>query len=165
MTDRSIFNRKYTSYTPSTTQVWLVNGAGVATSSASTLSFTAGDNLIQGEVVYVSGTYVLPASAASGTAPEVWAAVGVTAESASSSNPVTVILDDVAVISSGNLIHQTSLTPGQYYYVSNEAGKLTNATAPSGITALAGYAALTVVGLALSPSELHVEIGDPVTLT
>jgi hypothetical protein len=108
---------------------------------------------------------VLPASAASGTAPEVWAAVGVTAESASSSNPVTVILDDVAVISSGNLIHQTSLTPGQYYYVSNEAGKLTNATAPSGITALAGYAALTVVGLALSPSELHVEIGDPVTLT
>jgi hypothetical protein len=165
MTDRSIFNRKYTSYTPGTTQVWLVNGAGVATSSASTLSFTAGDNLIQGEVVYVSGTYVLPASAASGTAPEVWAAVGVTAESASSSNPVTVILDDVAVISSGNLIHQTSLTPGQYYYVSSEAGKLTNATAPSGITTSAGYAALTVVGLALSPSELHVEIGDPVTLT
>jgi hypothetical protein len=165
MTDRAIFNRRYTSYTPGTTQVWLVNGAGVATSSASTLSFTAGDDLIQGEVVYVSGTYVLPASTASGTAPEAWAAIGVTAEAASTSSPVTVILDDIAVISSGNLIHQTALTPGQYYYVSSETGKLTSATAPSGITTSAGYAALTVVGLALSNSELHVEVGEPVTLT
>jgi hypothetical protein len=165
MTDRAAFNRRYTSFTPGTTQVWLVNGAGVTTSPATTLSFTAGENLIQGQVVYVSGTYVLSSSAASGVRPEVWTAAGITAEAASASSAVNVILDDVALVSSGNLIHETSLTPGQYYYVSNITGKLTSVTAPSGITASGGYGAATVVGLALSPSELHVEIGSPVTLT
>jgi len=115
--------------------------------------------------VYVSGTYVLPASAASGVQPEVWTAAGVTAEAASALATVNVVLDDVAVVSSSNLIHQSALTPGQYYYVSNVAGKLTTSTAPSGITVSGGYGAMTVVGLALSPSELHVEIGSPVTLT
>lgn len=165
MTDRAVFNRRYTSFTPGTTQVWLVNGAGVTTSPSSTLQFTAGTNLIQGQVVYVSGTYVLPASAASGVQPEVWTAAGVTAEAASALATVNVVLDDVAVVGSSNLIHQSALTPGQYYYVSNVAGKLTTSTAPSGITVSGGYGAMTVVGLALSPSELHVEIGSPVTLT
>lgn len=165
MTDRAAFNRRYTSFTPGSTQVWLVNGAGVTTSPASTLTFTAGDTLVQGEVVYVSGTYVLPASAASGVRPEVWTAAGVTAEAAAAAAPVTVILDDVALIGSSNLIHEAAMTPGQYYYVSNVAGKLTSDTAPSGITTSGGYGALSVVGLALSASELHVEIGSPVTLT
>jgi len=165
MTDRAVFNRRYTSYTPGTTQVWLVNGAGVSTSPASTLAFTAGSSLDQGEVVYVSGSVVLPASAASGVLPEVWSAIGVTAEAASAAASVSVILDDVALISSGNLIHETALTPGQYYYVSNIAGKLTASTAPSGITASGGYGAMTAVGLALSASELHVEINAPVVIT
>jgi len=165
VTDRAIFNRRYTSYTPGTTQVWLVNGAGTATSPASTLTFTAGDTLIQGETVYVSGTYVLPASAASGIDPAIWNAIGVTAEAAAASADVSVILDDIAVISASNLVHQSALTPGQYYYVSNNAGKLTTATAPSGITISGGYGAMTVVGLAISSSELHVEVGSPVTLT
>jgi hypothetical protein len=165
MTDRAAFNRRYTSYTPGTTQVWLVNGAGVTTSPVSTLSFTAGENLIQGQVVYVSGTYVLSSSAASGVQPEVWTAAGITAEAASASATVDVILDDVALISSSNIIHEAALTPGEYYYVSNVTGKLTSSAAPSGITASGGYGAMTVVGLALSASELHVEIGSPVTLT
>lgn len=165
MTDRAIFNRRYTSYTPGTTQVWLVNGAGTATSPATTLTFTAGDTLTQGDVVYVSGTYVFPSSAASGLDPSVWNAIGVTAEAAAAAADVSVILDDIAVISSGNIVHQTALTPGQYYYVANSAGKLTTATAPSGITASGGYGAMTVVGLAISSSELHVEVGSPVVLT
>lgn len=165
MTDRAIFNRRYTSFTPGSTQVWLVNGAGVTTSVASTVSFTAGTDLEQGEVVYVSGTYVLPASAASGTAPELWAAVGLTSEAASASAAVLVILDDIALVSSGNLVHETSLTPGQYYYVSNVAGRLTSANPPSGISVSGGYNALTAVGLALSPSELHVEVQSPITLS
>jgi hypothetical protein len=165
VTDRAIFNRRYTSFTPGTTQVWLVNGAGVTTSPASTLDFTAGADLVQGEVVYVSGVYVLPASTASGTAPELWSAIGVTSEAASSAAQVGVILDDIAVISSGNLIHEVGLTPGRYYYVSNVAGKLVSSLPPSGISASGGYAALTAVGLALSTSELHIEVQSPVTLT
>ena len=54
MADRSIFNRKYTSFTPAGAEVWLINGAGVTTSLPSTQNFTAGSNLIQGQVVYVS---------------------------------------------------------------------------------------------------------------
>jgi hypothetical protein len=165
VTDRAVFNRRYTSFTPGTTQVWLVNGAGVTTSPASTISFTAGTDLEQGEVVYVSGTYVLPASAASGTAPELWAAIGLTSEAASASASVQVVLDDIAIVSSGNLIHETSLTPGQYYCVSNIAGRLTSINPPSGISSSGTYSALTTVGLALSSSELHVEIQSPVILS
>lgn len=165
MTDRALFNRRYTSYTPGTTQVWLVNGAGVTTSPATTLTFSAGDNLVQGEVVYVSGTYVLPASAASGVDPALWNPIGITAEAAVAAADVDVILDDIAIISSGNIVHQTALTPGQYYYLANIPGKLTASTAPSGITTSGLYGAMTPVGLALSASELHVEIGSPVTLT
>ena len=165
MTDRAIFNRRYTSYTPGTTQVWLVNGAGVTTSPATTLTFSAGDNLIQGEVVYVSGTYVLPASAASGVDPALWNPIGITAEAATAAADVDVILDDIAIVGSGNIVHQTALTPGQYYYLANIPGKLTASTAPSGITTSGLYGAMTPVGLALSASEIHVEIGSPVTLT
>jgi hypothetical protein len=165
VTDRAIFNRKYTSFTPASTEVWLINGTGVTTLPVNTASFTAGQNLIQGETVYVSGTYVFPASAASGVQPDAWAALGITAEAAATSASVSIILDDIALVSSGNLVHETALTPGQYYYVSNIAGKLTSAAAPSGITVSGGYAASTVVGLALSPSEIHVEIDSPVTLT
>jgi hypothetical protein len=165
VTDRAIFNRRYTSYTPGTTQVWLVNGAGVTTSPATTLTFSAGDNLIQGEVVYVSGTYVLPASAASGVDPALWNPIGITAEAAIAAADVDVILDDIAIVGSGNIVHQTALTPGQYYYLANIPGKLTASTAPSGITTSGLYGAMTPVGLALSASEIHVEIGSPVTLT
>ena len=94
-----------------------------------------------------------------------WNPIGVTAESASTASTVSVILDDIAIIGSGNLAHQSALTPGQYYYVANVPGKLTAASAPSGITTSGLYGALSPVGLALSPSELHVEIGSPVILT
>lgn len=165
MTDRAIFNRRYSSFTPGSSEVWLVNGAGVTTSASKTSSFTAGESLTQGTPVYVSGVYVLAASAASGVNPSNYNVIGFTAESASISTSVDVVLDDTAVISSGNLIHETSLTPGKYYYISNIVGKITNNLAPSGVTASGGYAALSSVGLALSPSELSVEISSPINLT
>ena len=90
MTERAIFNRKYTDFTPGGTQVWLVNGAGVTTSAASTQDFTAGANLIQGEVVYVSGVYALPASAASGVSSDQYQAIGITAAAASASSAAAV---------------------------------------------------------------------------
>ena len=49
--------------------------------------------------------------------------------------------------------------------LANIPGKLTASTAPSGVTTSGLYGAMTPVGLALSASEIHVEIGSPVTLT
>lgn len=82
MTERAIFNRKYSSFTPGNTQVWLANGTGVTTSAASTQSFTAGADLIQGNVVYVSGVYALPAIAASGVDSTQYQAIGIATEAA-----------------------------------------------------------------------------------
>ena len=164
MTNRAIFNRRYSSFTADGTEVWLVNGAGVTTTPVSTLSFTAGEDLIQGEVVYVSGAVVLAASAASGIDSTNYNAIGITNAAASVSASVEVILDDNAVISSSNLVHESALVAGQYYYISTEAGKLTSSAAPSGITLSGGYAAAAPVGLALSSTELHVEVGSPIVL-
>lgn len=165
MTDRAIFNRKYTDFTPGGTQVWLVNGAGVTTTLSNTQQFTAGSSLIQGQVVYVSGTYVLPASAASGVAPEVYNAIGITTTAASALSGVAVNLDDVAVVGAANLVGETSMVPGQYYFLSKYNGQLTRYSTASGtVTASGGYAASVTIGLALSASELQVEIGSPLIL-
>lgn len=165
MTTRAIFNRQYTDYTPGGQQVWLVNGAGVSTSASRTQTFTAGATLVQGAVVYVSGTYVLPATAASGVPSERYGAIGITTEAAASLASVAVTLDDTAVISSANLTGETQLVPGEYYYLSKYSGQLTRYTTASGlVTAASGYAALVNVGQALSTSELQVEIEPPVVL-
>jgi hypothetical protein len=165
LTDRAIFNRKYTDFAPGGTQVLLVNGAGVTTTLPTTQQFTAGSNLIQGQVVYVSGTYVLPASAASGVSPDVYNAIGITATSASALSNVAVNLDDIAVITSANLVDETAMVPGQYYYLSKYSGKLTRFSTASGtITASGGYAAVVNLGLALSTTELGVEIEQPVII-
>ena len=165
MTTRSIFNRQYTDYTPTDQQVWLVNGAGVVTSPITTQAFTAGANLIQGDVVYVSGVYVLPASAASGVSSVVYSPIGITTAAASTSASVTVTLDSVATLSASNLVADTQLVPGEYYYLSKYNGKLTRFSTASGVvTASGGYAALVNVGQALSPSELQLEIEPAVVL-
>lgn len=165
MTSRSIFNRKYTDYNPAGEQVWLVNGAGVVTTPITTQSFTAGSSLIQGDVVYVSGIYVLPASAASGVDSSNYNVIGITVESASGLSPVTVTLDDVATLSPSNLVDDTQLIPGEYYYLSKYSGRLTRFNTASGsVTAANGYGVLVTVGQALSPSELQLEIESPVTL-
>jgi len=165
MTTRAIFNRQYTDYTPGNQQVWLVNGAGVTTSAVKTQTFTAGATLIQGQVVYVSGTYVLPASAASGVTDQQYSAIGITTEAAASSASVAVTLDDTAVVSSANLTAETQLIPGEYYYLSKFSGQLTRYSTASGlVTSASGYAALVGIGQALSPSELQVEIEPPVVL-
>jgi hypothetical protein len=165
MTTRAIFNRKYESYTPGSTEVWLVNGAGVATTPATTQSLTAGATFIQGDAVYISGTYALPASAASGVDSSRYNAAGITAASAASSAAVSVSVDGVSVLSSANLIGETQLTPGAYYYLSKYDGKITKyATSSGSVTAASGYAALVYLGQALSPTELQIEIEPPVVL-
>lgn len=163
MTNRAIFNRQYTDFTPGGQQVWLVNGAGVTTTAQQTQNFTAGANLIQGQVVYVSGTYVLPANAASGTPPTNYAAIGITAASAGVTSGVAVNLDGIAVVSDVNITADSALIPGQFYYLSKYSGELTRYQTASGtVTASGGYAAMVNIGQALSASELQVEIEPPV---
>jgi hypothetical protein len=167
MADRAIFNRKYTSFTPGGTQVWLVNGAGVTTTFPTTQTFTAGQNLIQGQVVYVSGTSVLSATALSGVPSTNYGAIGITAASAGSSSGVAVILDDVAVLSSANITAESALIPGEYYYLSKYTGQVTRYSTTSGVISASGtnlYQALVGIGIALSTTELEVEIDTPVIL-
>jgi len=165
MTNRAIFNRQYTDYTPGGQQVWLVNGAGVATTPATTQTYTAGETLIQGQAVYVSGTYALSASAASGVNAVKYNPVGITAASAASSASVSVAIDGVVVLSSANLTGETQLTPGEYYYLSRYNGSVTKYATSSGlVTSASGYAALVYLGQALSPTELQIEIEPPVVL-
>ena len=165
MTDRAIFNRIYTSFQPGSTEVYLINGAGVTTSPSSTVNFIAGVNLIQGAVVYVSGTYVLPASAASGVAAARYNPIGITTAAASAAATVPVNLDSNAVVSAANITAESSLVPGEYYYLSRYDGQLTRFITTSGdVTVSGGYAALVSVGQAVSTSELQIEIEAPIIL-
>lgn len=165
MTDRAIFNRRYTSFTPGSSPVWLVNGAGVTTTAVNTQQFTAGAVLLQGQPVYVSGTYALPAIAASGTDAANFNVIGITAEAAALGSGVAVNLDDIAVINDVNITADSALIPGQYYYLSKYQGEVTRYSTASGtVSAADGYAALVGLGLALSTNELQVEVEAPVTL-
>jgi len=165
MTTRAIFNRKYESYTPGSTEVWLVNGAGVGTTPAATQTLIAGATFIQGDAVYVSGSYALPATAASGVDSTRYNPIGVTASNAASAASVNVNIDGVCVLSSANLIGEVQLTPGAYYYLSKYDGKITQyATSSGSVTSASGYAALVYIGQALSPTELQIEIEPPVVL-
>jgi len=165
MTDRAIFNRIYTSFQPGSTEVYLINGAGVTTSPSPTVNFLAGVNLIQGQVVYVSGTYVLPASAASGVAAALYNPIGITTAAASAAATVPVNLDYNVVVSAANITAESALVPGEYYYLSKYAGQLTRFTTTSGdITVSGGYAALVGLGQALSTSELEIEIDPPIII-
>lgn len=166
MTDRAAFGRRYTSYQPAATQVWLLNGAGVTLEIPTTQTLTAGVDLAQGTVVFVSGVYAVPANAASGVSPDEFRAIGITADSATTSNPVSVVLDDVAVVSAVNITADTALVPGEYYYLSKYSGELTRYTTASGVvTAASGFGALVSLGQALSTTEIQVEIESPVVLT
>lgn len=167
MADRAIFNRKYTSFNPAGTEVWLTNGAGVTTSLPTSRSFTAGETLIQGQVVYVSGTSVFSASAASGVPAAQYQAIGITAASAPASSSVAVIFDDIAVVGSANITADPTLIPGEYYYLSKYTGQITRYSTASGLVSASGtnqYQVLAAIGTALSTTELQVEIEAPVII-
>lgn len=166
MTDRAIFGRRYSSYQPAGTEVWLLNGTAAGVTAADTTELIAGANLIQGAVVCVSGLYALPASAASGVGPLTYTAIGITTEAATTSSPVSVTVDGITVVSAANITAESSLIPGQYYYLSKYSGELVPYSSASGVvTAASGYAALVSLGQALSTTELQVEIQPPVALT
>ena len=164
MTNRPIFNRRYTSYSPAGVEVYLLNGAGISSQLNPTFDFELGEDLDSGSVVYVSGAVIYAASAASGVSADLAYAVGITTVSGNTGATVPVVTDEIATVDSQNITHQSTLTPGRYYYLSNVAGQVT-AIPPSGITLSGGYQASTLVGMALTQSDIHLEIDGPVFLT
>lgn len=167
MTEVAIFNRRYTSFNSNGTTVFLVNGGGVTTDAQSIIDFTAGEALNQGEFVYVSGVSVFKASALSGIASTNYEVIGVTAESAPLGSGVSVNVDDVAIILDANITADVTLIPGERYYLSKYTGQITRYSTASGFVSNSGtnqYQVLAPVGVALSTSELEVEIQPPVIL-
>ena len=78
---------------------------------------------------------------------------------------VVPFVDDIAVVSAANITADSTLVPGQFYYLSQYTGEITRYSTASGtVTAASGYAALVNLGIALSTTELHVEIEAPVVL-
>lgn len=167
MTSRSIFNRNYSSYQADGTTVYLANGQGVVTNPAPEATLTAGADLIAGECLSASGSYVVPATAASGVNAYQFSPIGFAASAASNGADVVVNLDGVVTLSAANITADTELIPGEYYYLSKYEGEVVRFTTTSGTVTGSGtnaYQAATSVGLAITSTQLSVEISPPVLL-
>ena len=167
MTNRSIFNRNYTSYQSDGTTVYLANGQGVVTNPAPEITLTAGGNLIAGSCLSASGNFVVPATALSGVSAAQYSPIGFASAAAAQGSPVIVNLDGVVTLSDANITAESALIPGQYYYLSKFQGEIVRFSTASGIISGSGanaYAASSPVGLALTSTQLSVEINPPVLL-
>ena len=130
-------------------------------------TFTAGDSIIQGDIVYVSGVSVFKASALSGLAPFSYNVVGASKGDATAGNSVSVILDGEAAITSGTITAESSLVPGEQYYLSKYSGQITRYSTASGLISNSGifqYQALVPVGRATTTTQLEVEIQPAIIL-
>ena len=167
MPNRSIFNRNYTSYQADGTTVYLANGQGVVTNPAPTATLTAGADLIAGEVVSASGSFVVPSTALSGVNSYQFSPIGFASEAASNGSDVIVNLDGVISLTDVNITADTALIPGEYYYLSKFEGEVVRFTTTSGTVTGSGsnaYQAATSLGLAITATQLSVEISPPVLL-
>lgn len=168
MTDRNIFNRSYTSFDSSGSEVWLVNGGGITSNYTSPYVLFAGEDLIQGDVVYASGAGVaVKAAALSGIDSNFYYPIGVAATSATTGTEVQINLDGVVVIADANITAETQLVPGRDYFLSKYVGQITQYSTASGVIIASGtnqYGASVRIGRAVSPSELEVEIQPPILL-
>jgi len=144
-----------------------VSGIQAGGGSSSERTFTAGDSLIQGDIVYVSGVSVYKASAISGLAPFSYNVVGASKGTATAGNPVSVILDGEAAITSNTITAESSLVPGEQYYLSKYSGQITRYSTASGLVSNSGtfqYQALVPVGRATTTTQLEVEIQPAIIL-
>lgn len=144
-----------------------VSGIQAGGGGSTERTFTAGDTLIQGDVVYVSGVSVFKSSALSGIASFNYGVVGFSKGSATAGNPVTVILDSEATIGSGTITAETELVPGEQYYLSKYPGQVTRYSTASGLVSNSGtfqYQALVPLGKATTSTQLEVEIQPAIIL-
>ena len=128
--------------------------------------FTAGENLLRGQMVYVSGTSVYKASALSGIAPFNYGVVGAVKADGNAGTIVTVNLDGEATIS-GTITAEGSLVPGEVYYLSKYPGEVTRFFTASGSVTNSGtdqYQALVAIGKATTPTNIEMEIQPAIIL-
>jgi hypothetical protein len=128
--------------------------------------YLTGDNLVQGDFVYVSGLSVFKASALSGLAPFNYSAIGAAKSTGSAGTIVTIVLDGEATIS-GTITAESSLIPGETYYLSKYSGQITRYSTSSGLVSNSGtfqYQALVPVGKATTTTQLEVEIQPAIIL-
>lgn len=167
MANRNIFARSFQSVNSGGTDVWVLDGQGVSLSLPESQSYTAGETLIQGDFVYVSGTSVFKASALSGIANFNYGVIGATTVAAPAGSGVSVSTDGIVSIGNENVTADVSLVPGEYYYLSKYDGQITRYATASGLVSASGtnqYQVSVPVGYAVSNSELDVEIQPPVIL-
>ena len=166
MTDRTIFNRTYTEYTPQGTTVYLVNGGLKATASGfnPTIDIIAGENMDKGTPIYVSGTKCFPAHAASGVQNFEINVVGFTDEAATINAPVTIDLDGIVSVPGSQITGESTLTPGKYYYLSEYRGEIVKNDSASGTVSTPDYKASAPLGVAVTTTALTIEIATPTFL-
>jgi hypothetical protein len=162
MPTRSIFN-----FQSDGTTVYLANGQGNVTGSVPIVSLTAGDNFAAGTPLYASGSVVVPAIAASGVDTNQIQVLGFSTEAGVDGSTVQVALDGVIDLTAGNITAESSLTAGQYYYLSKFRGEIVKFETASGQISGSGtdaYSASVPVGLAINTTQLSIELNSPVLL-
>ena len=167
MANRNVFARSFQSVNSGGTDVWVLDGEGVSLSLPESQSYTAGETLIQGDFVYVSGASVFKASALSGVAAFNYGVIGATTVAAPAGSGISVSTDGIVSIGNENVTADVSLVPGEFYYLSKYSGQITRYATASGLVSASGtneYQVSVPVGFAVSNSELNVEIQPPVIL-
>lgn len=167
MANRNVFARSFQSVNSGGTDVWVLDGEGVSLSLPESQSYTAGETLIQGDFVYVSGISVFKASALSGVAAFNYGVIGATTVAAPAGSGISVSTDGIVSIGNENVTADVSLVPGEFYYLSKYSGQITRYATASGLVSASGtneYQVSVPVGFAVSNSELNVEIQPPVIL-
>jgi hypothetical protein len=165
--NRNVFARSFQSVNSGGTDVWVLDGEGVSLSLPESQSYTAGETLIQGDFVYVSGTSVFKASALSGVAAFNYGVIGATTVAAPAGSGISVSTDGIVSIGNENVTADVSLVPGEFYYLSKYSGQITRYATASGLVSASGtneYQVSVPVGFSVSNSELNVEIQPPVIL-
>ena len=166
MSDRTIFNRTYTAFTPQGTTVYLVNGGLKASASGfnPTIDIIAGEDMAQGTPVYVSGTKCFPAHAASAVQNFEINVIGFTDEPATANAPVTIDVDGIVTVPGTQVTGEVTMTPGKYYYLSEYRGEITQTASPSGTVSRPDYKASAPLGVAVTTTALTIEIATPTFL-
>lgn len=167
MSTRSVFNRRYTSFQSDGTEVFLANGQGNVTSSTPVTEIEAGVTMGAGTVVYPSGNVVVPAIAISGVDTQQISVVGFVTEDVTAGDNARVATDGVIELGGENLTGESSLSAGQYYYLSKFRGQVTKFQTASGLVSGSGtdaYSASVPCGLAINTTQLSIELNAPVLL-
>ena len=144
-----------------------VSGIQAGGGGSSERSFSAGENLGQGDFVYLSGTSVFKASALSGLAAFNYNPIGSAKGAGSAGSPITIVLDGETTVASGAITADTELVPGEIYYLSKFSGQITRYSTASGLVSNSGtfqYQALVPLGKATTSTNLEVEIQPAIIL-